>query len=97
MSNESSEPLSEAQAPYEWYYSDKPMPCPCGKSHLVLRTTYKPKEKGYGDRRQAIECLACGEQGPDTCHGKKHAARRWNWMWYEKLTDSNEKTDKGTD
>jgi hypothetical protein len=64
------------------HFGEQPRPCPCGGLDLRLAET-QPKTHNY-PARVAVECAACKDRGVttrgiDTCHGKAHAIRRWNW------------------
>lgn len=64
------------------HFGDEPRPCQCGGLELEL-VEVTPAEKNY-PARVAIRCVVCRDRGVntrgiDTCHGKAHAIRRWNW------------------
>lgn len=59
------------------HFGDLPKPCACGNLNLLMVETQPPLEK-YPNR-QAVHCPVCKTQGIDTCHGKTHTIRRWNW------------------
>lgn len=63
--------------PLDWMASKSPAPCKCGNYDLQLVEVYPPEP--HYPARVAIKCRSCDHTGSDTCHGKDHAIRRWNW------------------
>lgn len=70
----------------DWNYSTSPEPCACGSAELEL-IQVTPAERNY-PARVAIRCPKCGATGQDTCHGRDHAARRWNWHGDQRTTEA---------
>lgn len=63
-------------------YDHGPRPCACGSATFSLIKTADPimqEGKQVYPQRVALRCDGCGIIGQDTCHGKDHAIRRWNW------------------